>query len=110
MRRVLCLIVTASITLGFCKPAQAQSAVTVSDAGVDYSFGKEITFTARLFGSPLLQMDQQWRQEALGENVGGLAFRNLLLYLVILVVILAFPAWGFWTARKRSGHAASRST
>jgi hypothetical protein len=30
--------------------------------------------------------------------------------LVILVVILAFPAWGFWTARKRSGHAASRST
>jgi hypothetical protein len=69
---------------------------------VDYSFGKEITFTARLFGNPLSQMDQQWRQEALGENVGGLAFRNLLLYLVILVVILAFPAWGFWVARKRS--------
>ena len=48
MRRVLCLIVTASITLGFCKPAQAQSAVTISDVRVDYSFGEEITFTARI--------------------------------------------------------------
>jgi hypothetical protein len=102
LRRVLCLIVTASITLGFCKPAQAQSAVTVSDTGVDYSFGGEITFTARAFGSPLSQVDQQWRQEALGENVDGLAFRNLLPYLVVLVVILAFPDWGLWAARKRS--------
>ena len=57
---------------------------------------------ARSFGSPLSQMDQQWRQAALGENVGGLAFRNLLPYLVILVVILAFPVWCFWAARKRS--------
>jgi len=102
LRRILCLIVTASITLGFCKPVQAQSAVTVSDTGVDYSFGEEITFTARAFGNPLSQMDQQWRQEALGENVGGLAFRNLLPYLVILVVILAFPARSFWASRKRS--------
>jgi len=102
LRRVLCLIVTASITLGFCKPVQAQSAVTVSDTGVDYSIGEEITFTARAFGNPLSQMDQQWRQEALGENVGGLAFQNLLPYLVVLVVILTFPAWGLWAARKRS--------
>jgi hypothetical protein len=102
LRRVLCLIVTASITLGFCTPVQAQSAVTVSDTGVDYSFGEEITFTARAFGSSLSQMDQQWWQEALGENVGGLAIRNLLPYLVVLVVILAFPAWGFWATRKRS--------
>jgi hypothetical protein len=64
---------------------------------------------ARALGSPLSQLDQQWRQKALGENVGGQAFRNLLPYLVILVVILAFPAWGFTTARKRSGHAASQS-
>ena len=102
MRRVLCLLDMASITLVFYKPAQAQAAVAVSDSGVDYSFGEEITFTARAFGSPLSQMDQQWRQEALGENVGGLAFRNFLPYLVVLVVILAFPAWGFWAARKRS--------
>ena len=102
MRRVLCFIITVSITLGICKPAQAQSAVNVSDAGMDYSFGEEITFTARTFENPLSQMDQQWRQEALGENVGGLALRNLLPYLVVLVGILAFPAWGFWVARKRS--------
>ena len=94
MRRVLCFIVTISTTFGICKPAQAQSAVAVSDVRVDYSFGKEITFTARAFGSPLSQMDQQWRQEALGENVGVLAFQNLLPYLVVLVVILTFPAWG----------------
>ena len=56
----------------------------------------------RAFGSLLSQIDGQWRQEALGENVGSLAFRNLLPYLIVLLVILAFPAWGFWTARKRS--------
>jgi len=110
LRHILCLIVTVSITLGFCKPAQAQSAVAVSDVRVDYSCGGESTIKARAFGSPLSQMDQQWRQEDLGKNVGGLAFRNLLPCLVILVVILAFPAWGFWAARKRSRHAASRST
>jgi hypothetical protein len=41
-------------------------------------------------------------QEALGENVGGPAFRNLLPYLIVLVMILAFTAWGFWLARKWS--------
>jgi hypothetical protein len=44
LRRVLCFIVTISTTFGICKPAQAQSAVNVSDVRVDYSFGKEITF------------------------------------------------------------------
>ena len=57
---------------------------------------------ARAFGDSLSQMDQEWRQQALGENVSGLALRNLLPYLVILLVILAFPAWGLWAARKRS--------
>jgi hypothetical protein len=65
---------------------------------------------ARAFGSSLSQIDQQWRQAALGENVGGIAFRNLLPYLFVLAVILAFPAWGFWAARKRSSsHDASQS-
>jgi hypothetical protein len=64
---------------------------------------------ARAFGDSLSQMDQEWRQQALGENVGGLALHNLLPYLVVLAVILTFPAWGLWASRKRSGHAASRS-
>jgi hypothetical protein len=65
---------------------------------------------ARAFGSSLSQIDQQWRQAALGENVGGIAFRNLLPYLFVLAVILAFPAWGFRSARKRkTSHDASQS-
>ncbi len=44
-------------------------------------------------GLPLSQLDQQWRQSALGENVSGLAFQNLLPYLIFLVLMLLIPAW-----------------
>ena len=42
---------------------------------------------------PLAQLDLQWRQAVLGEKVAGLAFQNLLPYLVFLLLILLIPAW-----------------
>jgi hypothetical protein len=57
----------------------------------------------RAFGSPLLQLDERWRAEALGEKMGNLALRNLLPYLVVLLLILALPAWGLWSAWRRKG-------
>jgi len=64
---------------------------------------------ARAFGSSLSQLDRRWRQQALGENVGGQAFCNLFPYLLVLVVILVFPVWGFGTSKKRRGHGAGQS-
>lgn len=55
MRRAVCLIAAILITLGLCQPAQAQSAVTVSDIRVDYSFGEVITFTARIQAASVIQ-------------------------------------------------------
>lgn len=55
MRRAVCLIATVLITLGLCQPAQAQSAVTLSDIRVDYSFGEVITFTARIQSQSTIQ-------------------------------------------------------
>jgi hypothetical protein len=57
---------------------------------------------ARAFGRPLSQVDQEWQQQALGEAVGGLAWRNLLPYWAILLAILALPVWEWWAARRRS--------
>ncbi len=55
MRRAVCLVAAILITLGLCQPAQAQSAVTLSDIRVDYSFGEWITFTARIQSQSTIQ-------------------------------------------------------
>lgn len=47
----------------------------------------------RAIGLPLGQLDAHWRQASLGENVTGVAFQNLLPYVVVLILILIIPAW-----------------
>jgi hypothetical protein len=44
-------------------------------------------------GLPVSQLDLHWKQAALGENVAGIAFENLLPYLAVLVLVLIIPAW-----------------
>ena len=46
-----------------------------------------------VLGLPLAQLDLQWRQADLGEKVAGVAFQNLLPYLVFLLLMLLIPAW-----------------
>jgi hypothetical protein len=48
----------------------------------------------RALGLPVSQLDVQWRQSFLGENVAGVAFQNLLPYLIILAIIFVIPLWG----------------
>jgi hypothetical protein len=45
-------------------------------------------------GIPLSQLDLRWRETALGQNVTGVAFRNLLPFLLLLMVVLVVPLWG----------------
>jgi Peptidase MA superfamily len=54
-----------------------------------------------VLGLPLSQLDLQWRQSALGEKVAGLAFQNLLPYLVFLALMLLIPAWRLGLNRKK---------
>jgi hypothetical protein len=54
----------------------------------------------RAFGQPLSQLDMQWRQAVLGEKVTGLAFQNLLPYLVFLALMLIIPTWRLGLSRQ----------
>jgi hypothetical protein len=54
-----------------------------------------------VLGMPLAQLDLQWRQPVLGEKVAGLAFQNLLPYLVFLMLMLLIPAWRLGQNRKK---------
>ncbi|MGC8857053.1 MAG: peptidase MA family metallohydrolase [Anaerolineae bacterium] len=47
----------------------------------------------RAVGMSLSQLEVRWREAVLGQNVGGVALRNLTPYLFILVVILIVPVW-----------------
>jgi hypothetical protein len=56
-------------------------------------------------GLPLSQLDLQWRQSALGQKVSGLAFQNLLPYLIFLLLMLIIPAWRLGlTLKKKESH------
>ncbi|MGB8212609.1 MAG: peptidase MA family metallohydrolase [Anaerolineales bacterium] len=55
----------------------------------------------RAIGLPLAQLDLQWRQAALGEKVAGLAFQNLLPFLVLLVFMLIIPLWRITFKRQK---------
>ena len=48
MRRYFVLLVGLACLFGFTVPAQAQSVVDVSGVGVNYTFGGQITFSAKI--------------------------------------------------------------
>lgn len=56
-------------------------------------FSPELGATQAL-GITLTQADQRWRETVLGQNVGGVAFRNLLPFLLLLGLVLLVPMWG----------------
>ena len=57
--------------------------------GLDCELG-----AARAVGVPLSQLDTRWREAVLGQNVEGVALRNLAPYLLVMVLALAIPIWG----------------
>lgn len=85
--------------------AQSQSFVrylrdTYSTTGVSalvkaYADGLDCELGAtRALGVPLTQLDTRWRESVLGQNVVGVALRNLAPYLLMLGMALAIPLWG----------------
>jgi hypothetical protein len=85
--------------------AQSQSFVTyIRDtygiAGLtrlteSYSHG----FTCELgatnaLGTPLSQLDARWRENVLGQNLAGVATRNLSPFILLMVLVLLVPMWG----------------
>ncbi len=45
-------------------------------------------------GTPLSQLDTRWRESVLGQNVTGVAARNLLPFVLLMVLVLVVPVWG----------------
>lgn len=54
--------------------------------GVDCENGVQ-----QAFGLSLADLDEKWREEALGQNVLGVAFRNMLPYVVLLLLVIIVP-------------------
>jgi len=45
-------------------------------------------------GTPLSQLDSRWREDVLGQNTLGVATRNLLPFILLLLLVLIVPIWG----------------
>ena len=60
-----------------------------------YSDGLDCDLGAtRALGLPLTRLEARWRESALGQNVAGVAGRNLLPYVILLLLVLVVPVWG----------------
>src|SRR5690606_22636842 len=101
----LCASLPADTGSAFLAYAQSQSFVTYirdsfGSSGLArlisaYSdgFNCELGATQAL-GTPLSQLDLRWRETVLGQNVAGVALRNLLPFLLLLAFVLLVPVWG----------------
>jgi hypothetical protein len=114
----LCASFPADSGSAFLAYAQSQSFVAyirdsfgvsgLSRLTATYSDGFECGLGAtKALGSSLGQLESRWRETALGMNRGGVAFRNLLPFLLLLFIVLIVPIWGAADAiRQRRKHAA----
>jgi hypothetical protein len=48
----------------------------------------------RALGIPVSQLDVRWRENVLGQNVTGVAIRNLSPFMLIMALVLVVPLWG----------------
>ncbi|NJN80225.1 MAG: hypothetical protein HC797_07020, partial [Anaerolineales bacterium] len=100
----LCASFPVDAGSAFLAYAQAQSFVTyirdsfgtsglarLTDAYSE-GFNCELGATQAL-GIPLSQLDVRWRETVLGQNVGGVAIRNLLPFLLLMLLVLVVPIW-----------------
>jgi hypothetical protein len=77
-------------------PALLNLAKTYTE-GVDCENGAQ-----RALGTSLSQLEMNWREKTLGQNVWGVALRNMLPYLVLLALLIFVPlVVGMNTPRKK---------
>lgn len=116
----LCASFPADSGSAYLAYAQSQSFVTyIRDSfGISgltrltstYSDGFECDLGAtKALGSSLNQLDARWRESALGHNRGGVAFRNLLPFLLLLVIVLFVPMWSAIDMMRRRRRYANQS-
>ncbi len=55
----------------------------------------------RIFGQSLAYLDANWQESVLGANLLGVAFRATAPYLVILLIILAYPAAQYFSVKSK---------
>ena len=59
-------------------------------------------------GTPLSQLDSRWRESVLGQNIAGVAARNLSPFILLMILVLVVPIWGaidiLLQRRKRANH------
>ena len=48
----------------------------------------------KAFGASLDQLDRNWRETVLGQNVAGVAARNLIPFILLMGLVLIVPLWG----------------
>jgi hypothetical protein len=48
----------------------------------------------KALGASLTQLDRRWRESVLGQNATGVAARNLIPFILLMILMLALPAWG----------------
>jgi hypothetical protein len=113
--RALCASFPADSASAFLAYAQSRSFVTylrdhygapallnlarVYSGGVDCENGIQ-----GVLGKSLSELDADWREDALGQNVLGVAFRNMLPYLVLLILLILVPFLvGLNSARQNAG-------
>lgn len=113
----LCASLPADTGSAFLAYAQSQSFVTyIRDSFGSSGLARLISaygdgFSCELgatqaLGSPLSQLDRRWRETVLGQNVAGVALRNLLPFLLLLALVLFVPFWGamdFLRQRRKHG-------
>jgi hypothetical protein len=56
-------------------------------------FSCELGATSAL-GTPLTQLEERWREDVLGQNKMGVAARNLLPFILLLLLVSVVPIWG----------------
>lgn len=58
-------------------------------------------------GTPLSQLDARWRESVLGQNLAGVAARNLSPFILLMVLVMIVPIWGaidVFRLRKKRGN------
>ena len=101
----LCASFPADAGSAFLAYAQSQSFVTYIRDSFGTSGLTRLTDTygegyncelgaTQALGVPLSQLDARWRESVLGQNVIGVAVRNLMPFFLLLALVLIVPLWG----------------
>lgn len=101
----LCASFPADAGSAFLAYAQSQSFVTYTRDSFGTSGLTRLTDTygegyncelgaTQALGVPLSQLDARWRESVLGQNVIGVAVRNLMPFFLLLALVLIVPLWG----------------